>query len=110
MRQVGILAAAGLYALQNNFERLKEDHQKAKMLGEVLNEINNIEIDLSAVQTNILIFKPLKISVEDAIEKCKNKGLLISVGRIDSIRAVTHLDVSSDDVETAIKIFKEVFV
>ncbi len=46
MRQVGILAAAGLYALQNNFERLKEDHQKAKLLGEALNEIKNIEIDL----------------------------------------------------------------
>ncbi len=75
MRQVGILAAAGLYALQNNFERLKEDHQKAKLLGEALNEIKNIKIDLSAVQTNILIFKPLKITVDDAIEKCKEQRL-----------------------------------
>ncbi len=109
MRQVGILAAAGLYALQNNFERLKEDHQKAKMLGEAFNEMKNIEIDLSSVQTNILIFKPLKITVEEAISKCKDKGLLISVGKIDSIRAVTHLDVSFSDINFAIKIFKEVF-
>ncbi len=47
--------------------------------------------------------------MEDAIEKCKNEGLLISVGKVDSIRAVTHLDVSSNDIDTAIKIFKEVF-
>ena len=109
MRQVGILAAAGFYALQNNIKRLKEDHRKAKLLGEALNRIKNIEIDLSAVQTNILIFKPLKISVEDSIVKCKEKGLLISVGKVDAIRAVTHLDVSSDDINKAVKIFKEVF-
>jgi threonine aldolase len=109
MRQVGILAAAGFYALQKNIKRLKEDHRKAKLLGEALNRIKNIEIDLSAVQTNILIFKPLKISVEDSIVKCKEKGLLISVGKVDAIRAVTHLDVSSDDINKAVKIFKEVF-
>ena len=109
MRQVGILAAAGLYALQNNFERLKEDHQKAKLLGEALNEIKNIEIDLSAVQTNILIFNPLKITVDEAISKCKNKGLIDFCRKVDSIRAVTHLDVSFNDINTAIKIFKEVF-
>ena len=109
MRQVGILAAAGLYALQNNIERLKEDHQKAKLLGEALNELKNIEIDINDVQTNILIFKPLNISAENSIVKCKEKGLLISVGKVDSIRAVTHLDVSFEDVNKAIKIFQEVF-
>ena len=109
MRQVGILAAAGLYALQNNIERLKEDHQKAKLLGEALNELKNIEIDINDVQTNILIFKPLNISAENSIVKCKEKGLLISVGKVDSMRAVTHLDVSFEDVNKAIKIFQEVF-
>ncbi len=109
MRQVGILAAAGLYALQNNFERLIDDHKKAKQIANVINEIPSLEIDMTAVQTNILIFKPLKISVEESISKCKAKGLFISAGKFDSVRAVTHLDVKMEDINSAAKIFKEVF-
>jgi threonine aldolase len=109
MRQVGIIAAAGLYALKNNFDRLEEDHRKAKMLAETISNISSLEINLEAVQTNILIFKPKKISVEKALELCKGKGLLISVGKVDSLRAITHLDVSFDEITTAQKIITEVF-
>ena len=109
MRQVGILAAAGLYALKNNISRLEEDHRKAKMLAEVLGGMKSIKIDLEAVHTNILIFKPLNISVDKALVKCKEKGLLLSIGTIDSLRAITHLDVSFLDIDKAKKIFKEVF-
>ena len=69
MRQVGILAAAGLYALKNNISRLEEDHRKAKMLAEVLGGMKSIRIDLDAVQTNIIIFQPLNISVDEAFSK-----------------------------------------
>jgi threonine aldolase len=110
MRQVGILAAAGLYALKNNIERLAEDHRKAKILAETISEIPSLEINMEAVQTNILIFKPKKIAVEKAIEKCKEKGLLISVGKVDSLRAITHLDVSFDDIDKTCKILREVFI
>lgn len=110
MRQVGILAAAGLYALQNNIERLKEDHEKAKLFASAISQNSSLEIDLSAVQTNIVIFKPKKISVELAVEKCKHKGLLLSVGKIDSLRAITHLDVSKTDIIKAIEILKKVFI
>ena len=109
MRQVGILAAAGLYALKNSIERLEEDHRKAKILAESIAEIPSLEINMEAVQTNILIFKPKKITVEKAIEMCKEKELLISVGKVDSLRAITHLDVSFDDIKKTCIIFKEVF-
>ncbi len=110
MRQVGILAAAGLYALQNNIERLKEDHEKAKLFASAISQNSSLEIDLSAVQTNIVIFKPKKISVELAVEKCRHEGLLLSVGKIDSLRAITHLDVSKTDIIKAIEILKRVFI
>jgi threonine aldolase len=109
MRQVGILAAAGLYALKNNISRLEEDHRKAKMLAEALSRMKSIEIDLDAVQTNIIIFKPLNISVDKALAKCKEKGLLLSIGAHDFLRTITHLDVSFSDIEQTKKILKEVF-
>jgi threonine aldolase len=109
MRQVGILAAAGLYALQNNIDRLKEDHEKAKFLADRINANPNLEIDMQSVQTNILLFHPKNISVEKAIQLCKEKGLLLSLGKIDLVRALTHLDVSFDDVRKAADIIDEVF-
>lgn len=109
MRQAGILAAAGLYALQNNIDRLKEDHQKAKYLARRIADNPNLEINIDAVQTNIILFKPLTLSVEEGIKKCKDEGLLLSVGKIDLIRAVTHLDVSMDDVKKAADIIDKVF-
>ena len=110
MRQVGILAAAGLYALQNNISRLKEDHDKAKYLAERINGNPNLEIDMKAVQTNILLFNPKNISVEEAIKNCKAQGLLLSVGKIDLIRAITHLDISSEDIKKAADIIEKVFI
>ena len=109
MRQLGILAAAGLYALKNNISRLEEDHRKAKMLAEVLGGIKSIKIDLDAVQTNIIIFKPMNISVDKALLKCKEKGLLLSLGSHDFLRTITHLDVSFKDIDKTKKILKEVF-
>jgi len=109
MRQVGFLAAAGLFALKNNINRLEEDHRKAKMLADTIAEIPSLEIDLSSVQTNILIFKPLQISVEESINQCKEKGLLLSEGKVGLLRAVTHLNVSFEEIEKAKKIIKEVF-
>ena len=109
MRQLGIMAAGGLYALQNNIARLKEDHEKAQLLAKAINENPNLEIDMDSVQTNILIFKPLKMTIEESLKKCKEKGLLLLVGRVDSLRAITHLDVSFDEIKKAINIINRVF-
>jgi threonine aldolase len=109
MRQVGILAAAALYAVKNNRERLKEDHIRAKRLAERINSNTNLEINMLAVQTNILLFKPLNMSPAEGLKRCKEKGLLLTPGTIDSLRTVTHLNVSDADVEKAIVILEEVF-
>jgi threonine aldolase len=109
MRQVGVLAAAGLFALKNNIDRLHEDHQKAKTLAVAINENPSLEINMDSVQTNILMFKPMNIPVEGAIEKCKDKGILIAPGAIGYIRVVTHLDISFEDIEKAKQIFREIF-
>jgi threonine aldolase len=109
MRQVGILAVAGLYALKNNIDRLEEDHQKAKMIAAAINELPSLEIDLNTVQTNIIIFRSKTFNVEEAINKCKERGLLISEGKVGYLRAITHLDVNFDDTNKAIDIIKSVF-
>ncbi len=108
MRQIGILAAAGLYAIENNFNRLAEDHANAKELANHLAKIEAVEIDSSLVQTNILIFKPLTISAEEVVAKSKEKGLLISAMGVGAIRAVTHLDISNKDIKQAKQILTEV--
>ena len=109
MRQVGILAAGGLYALQNNIERLKDDHRRAKYLAEKINDIKNLEIDMNSVHTNILLFRPLTMTVDEAMIKCKGEGLLLLPGTVDTLRAITHLDVDDIDVEKAADILAEVF-
>jgi threonine aldolase len=109
MRQVGIIAAAGLYALQNNIDRLKEDHRRAKYLAERINDLKNLEINMNSVHTNILLFKPLTMTVSAAMIKCKENGLLVIQGTVDTLRAITHLDVNDDDVEKAADILAGMF-
>jgi len=109
MRQVGILAAAGLYALKHNRDRLKEDHEKAQMLSKAINELESLKVNMESVQTNIIIFEPLTMNVETAIAKCREKGVLLSAGTATSLRAISHLDVSFEDIHKAIKVFNEVF-
>lgn len=108
MRQVGVIAAAGLFALKNNIDRLQEDHQKAKNLAEFLNASDKYEIELESVQTNIIVFKPKNNTVEDILEKAKGKGLILSVGNVGWIRAVTHMDVTFDQIEKAKEILEQI--
>ncbi len=109
MRQVGILAAAALFAVQNNRDRLKEDHLRAKQLAERIKLNPNLEINMVAVQTNILLFKPLNIYPAEGLKRCRERGLILTPGKIDSIRAVTHLDVNDNDIVNAANIIDEVF-
>ncbi|MFC2133474.1 threonine aldolase family protein [Bacteroidota bacterium] len=109
MRQVGVIAAAGLYALKNNIERLKEDHEKAELLAENISKIDNLEIDKDSVETNIMMFTPKNMSVDEGIKKCEEKGLRFGPDGFGHIRAVTHMDVSFEEIETANEIMKDVF-
>ena len=108
MRQIGILAAAALYAVKNNFGKLKEDHEKARMLAEKIASLPDVNIDLDTIQTNMVIFEPRNKNVQKVISACEEKGLRISMGTTTALRAVTHLDVSFEDIETAGCILEEV--
>lgn len=109
MRQTGILAAAGIYALKNNRERLFEDHQNAKYFANEIKEIDEIIIDTSLVETNIVLFQLKKFTIEQFLNKCKSKGLLLSLGMPEYIRVVFHLDISKKDTRNAINILKTIF-
>lgn len=92
MRQVGYLAAAGLYALDNNMERLKEDHKKAKEIGEALSKLSVVKI-VEPIETNIVIFE-LNNDINETkfVQKLANKNIkIISMGS-GKLRMVTHLD------------------
>ncbi len=110
MRQVGIIAAAGIYALNHHLERLKEDHHNAKRLAVGLKEFKGVSIDPKHVETNIVIFDVTNTGMTGAqvAEAMKKEGVLIHAFGKTQIRLVTHLDVSSEDIEIALKAFKKV--
>ena len=110
MRQAGILAAAGIYALDHNMERLSEDHAKAAYLAKELSQIRGLSIDLETVQTNIIIIgvENSGRTPEEILTLLRTRGVLLTLGNYMGIRAVTHLDVSDDEVRTAADIIREV--
>jgi len=110
MRQAGILAAAGIYAIDHHFERLAEDHQNAKRLALGLKEIKGISIEQEPVETNIIIFDvcgtgKTPAQVRDTMKK---EGVLMNAVSPTQIRLLTHLDVTRKDIDTALKAFRKV--
>jgi threonine aldolase len=105
MRQAGIIAAGAIYALENNIERLKQDHKNAKHFAEEISKVPFVVIDMESVQTNIVIFNTTKdaFKIREILE---GKGLLLTNDGKDKMRAVFHLDVSEAQTEQAISIFK----
>jgi len=100
-RQAGILAAAGLYALENNVERLAEDHARARRLAEMLASIDGVECRVGEVETNILFFSTGSESRDGELERhLAARGVLVEGGgHFEGIRAVTHLDVDDAGIE-----------
>lgn len=97
MRQAGILAAAGIYALEHNIDRLADDHRNARRIAERLAQSRRIELDLATVQTNIIVFR-LGLDAPDAasvVSRARERGVLIFAFGPRTIRVVTHLDVSA---------------
>ncbi|MGA8028542.1 MAG: GntG family PLP-dependent aldolase [Bryobacteraceae bacterium] len=110
MRQAGVLAAAGLIALNESPERLMEDHSNARYLAERLADVPGIEIDASRVQTNIVIFdiSALHVSTAEFSTQLKSKGVLANGINTTHMRMVTHMDVSHTDRERAADTVAEV--
>ena len=99
MRQVGFLAAAGIYALDNNIERLADDHKKAKDIEQLLNSLSYIK-KVEPVETNIIIFYVKDhLNAEDFISKMEEKNILLTPMGDGKIRIVTHLDFSDQMLE-----------
>jgi threonine aldolase len=95
MRQAGVLAAAGLIALEKMPARLQEDHANARLLAEALANMNGVSIDLNSVETNIVIFHLSGgLSGSELVARLKARGILASTVGPDAIRLVTHNDVS----------------
>ncbi len=110
MRQAGILAAAALYALDHNVERLAEDHAHARLLAEGIAGLPGIRLDPGTVQTNIVIFEvgPPLPPAADFVRQMEQHGVRMFATGPDRVRAVTHLDVSREQIERAIRVFREV--
>ena len=108
MRQAGVLAAAGLIALEEMPARLHQDHANARLLAETLSNIEGVSIDLDAVETNIVIFRVTgTLSASELVARLKARGVLTSTIGPDTIRLVTHHDVSRAACITAAEALTE---
>ena len=110
MRQAGILAAGGLYALENNINRLEEDHANAKLFAQSLANTPGVVLELAQIETNIIRFNLTADASEAAtvLAKARDRGVLLNSSGKRSIRAVTHMDVTQDDCLVAAEILGEI--
>ncbi len=107
MRQVGVLAACGMYALKNNIERLQEDHDNAKLLAQGLSEISELEVDYGENQTNMLF-----VNCTEEHRKPLEQYLFdnhIRISSLDRGRLVCHLGITEKDIRSVIEVFREYF-
>jgi len=110
MRQVGILAAAGLYAIEHNIDRLKEDHQRAKRLGDAVTSMGSLKLKWP-VDTNFVMIElsDSGMPAVEAVSRLKAEGVGIMNLDSTSLRAVTHLDIDDEGINYAIDAFRRVF-
>jgi threonine aldolase len=105
MRQAGILAAAGIYALENNLALIEGDHKNAKRFAKAIAEMDMIECDIDSVQTNMVVFK-LDDNIKDNIfvDECRERGLLLSAIGNNNIRIVFHFQINENMADNALDI------
>jgi len=110
MRQAGSIAAGAIYALNNNIHRLKEDHEKAKVLGDAIQNTPGLKMDQPTVETNIVWFHvdPKLAPVPEFVAALKERKILIHTSGLNLMRVVTHLDVSMEQVKKTAEIIHEV--
>lgn len=109
MRQAGILAAAGIYAIDNNLKLIELDHSNAKYFANEINKINYINCNIDNVQTNIVAFELDNIiRASNFVDLAKSKGLLLSAIGNNKIRVVFHLDINKEQTAEAVNIIKSI--
>jgi threonine aldolase len=111
MRQAGILAAAAQYAVDHNIKRLKDDHEKARVFAAEMARVKGFSVDMETVQTNIVIIdvSGTKKSPSKVLSMLRLKGVLLTEAGPTTIRAVTHMDVSMDQVRQGASIIQKLF-
>jgi threonine aldolase len=110
MRQSGVLAAAALFALEHNIERLAEDHLSARHLADGVRKIEHLQLMSDEIDTNMLFFRvdPAWGTAAEFLEQSKKQGVWMLSTAPATIRAVTHLDISTSDVERTIEIMASI--
>jgi len=108
MRQVGVLAAAGLIALDQMVDRLAEDHANARTLAEGLSELPGVRCDLSRVQTNLVYFDVETMPAPGFLDECAKRGVISEPTGPHTVRFVTHYGIDAEDIQTALKVCEEV--
>ena len=110
MRQAGIIAAAGVYALKHNVERLADDHDNAKRFARLIAQIDGIEIDPDGIETNMIYFgvAGTGLTAPQVSERLLEHGVRIGAMGDSLMRAVTHLDVDTGGVEEAAQALRTV--
>lgn len=109
MRQAGIIAAAGIVALERMVDRLAEDHANARALAEGLARLPGLAVDLGRVETNIVIVRVLRPGgVEELVQGCAARKVRIHAIGPGAIRCVTHKDVDAEDIARAVEAFREI--
>jgi threonine aldolase len=108
MRQAGIIAAAGIVALETMVDRLAEDHANARLLAEGLAGLKGIEFNPEDVDTNIIIVKPTAMSIGQLGEELEKRGILTVVIEPDRVRFTTNKEVTASDIEKTIMAVKEI--
>jgi threonine aldolase len=107
MRQVGVLAAAALYALDHQRARLAEDHAAARRFAEILRGAPGVEVPAHAAETNIVSFSVTRGSAQEAVERAAERGVYLNATSRTTLRAVTHLDISAEQTVRAAEILRE---
>jgi threonine aldolase len=106
MRQSGILAAAGLYALEQNFDRLKDDHDHARKLAESIQGLHGLHISMDTVQSN-MVYVQTEESADSWKQKLEEQGVLCFALGENTLRLVTHLHIDEEQVEEVGKVFED---
>jgi threonine aldolase len=109
MRQVGIIAAGGLHALEHHRDDLPQDHARARSLAKALSLLPGVSLDPSVVETNIVMFDVVGMTSMSALDKLKDQGVLMVPFGPQTIRATTHRDLSNDHIARAIDAARRVF-
>jgi len=107
MRQAGIIAAAGIYGLENNITRLAEDHENARKLAKAISETSWAHIDLDTVETNIIYFDTPGRKASEIVDALGKKGVIVGAMGPRQVRIVTSLAVRNEEVDEACKIIRE---